>query len=244
MKALFLDIDGVLQPCGRQERFSHKDEIPSICKQLNQTVKTDFDYEAYVGNSYSNACDIGAVYFDWDKPSIERLRKILEMTSARIILSSDWREGGIKRMKGFLAIYNLDSYLDDATYCILDEQRYNPEYSQTTEAWNNIQRILYKRFCELYPADPNKWFDGVDNRVVEIREYLDRHSEITSFVALDDRNLTKGLDGHFVHTKNYISEEDVQQCIEILNREDGPFLLDETMHTPELKEWRETFVRT
>lgn len=26
-------------------------------------------------------------------------------------------------MKGFMAIYNLDSYLDDMTYCILDEQR-------------------------------------------------------------------------------------------------------------------------
>ena len=63
MKALFLDIDGVLQPCGRQERFAHIDEIPSLCKQLNETVKTDFDYEAYVGNSYSNACDIGAVLF-------------------------------------------------------------------------------------------------------------------------------------------------------------------------------------
>ena len=141
MKALFLDIDGVLQPCGRQERFSHQDEIPFICKQLNQTV-----------------------------------------------LSSDWREGGIKRMKGFLAIYNLDSYLDDATYCILDEQRYNPEYYQVTEAWRNILDMLYKRFRELYPADPNKWFDGVDYRAVEIREYLDRHPEITSFVALDDRN--------------------------------------------------------
>lgn len=29
MKVLFLDIDGILQPCGCQERFSHKDEIPS-----------------------------------------------------------------------------------------------------------------------------------------------------------------------------------------------------------------------
>lgn len=27
MKVLFLDIDGVLQPCGRQERFAHTDEI-------------------------------------------------------------------------------------------------------------------------------------------------------------------------------------------------------------------------
>ena len=46
-----------------------------------------------------------------------------------------------------------------------------------------------------------------------------------------------------VHSKNHILEEDVQQCIEILNREDGPFLLDESMHTSELKEWRETFVQ-
>lgn len=170
MKVLFLDIDGVLQPCGRQERFAHIDEIPSLCKQLNETVKTDFDYEAYVGNSYSNACDIGAVYFDWDKPSVERLRRILDMTGTRVILSSNWREGGVKRMKGFIAIYNLDSYLDD-------------------------------------------------------------------------RNIGKGLDGHFIHTQNFISKEDVQRCIEILNWEDGPFPLDATLHTPELEEWRKKYVQ-
>lgn len=66
----------------------------------------------------------------------------------------------------------------------------------------------------------------------EIREYLDRHQEITSFVALDDRNLTLGLDGHLIKTENCISEANVKQAIEILQREDGPFLLDDTLPPP------------
>lgn len=246
-KALFLDIDGVLQPCGQQERFEHMDELPEICAHLNKTIDTDFDYEAYMNHSYSNKCDIGAVYFDWDKDAVERLRRILDATGARIVLSSDWREGGLERMKGFLAIYGLNKYLEDATYCILDSEKNNLEdYSllrEKTEDWRNNLHRIYGRLCELYPADPNKWFDGVNLRTAEIREYLDRHPEITSFIALDDKNLAKGLDGHFIQTKNRILEEDVAQAIEILNREDGPFLLDETLHTPELQAWREKYIK-
>lgn len=102
--------------------------------------------------------------------------------------------------------------------------------------------MIHAHLSKLYPADPNKWMDFVDYRTGEILEYLDRHPEITAFVALDDRNLEKGLNGHFIHTKNSISEEDVERAIEILNREDGPYPLDECLHTPELEEWRRKYV--
>lgn len=249
MKVLFLDIDGVLQPCGKQERFSHLKEIPDLCAQLNRTIRTDFDYEEY-GKSYAGMCDIGAVYYDWDKPSVERLRHILESTGAKIVLSTSWREGGMQRMKAFLAIYDLDRYMVDATYFILFSDRYggNAERrklaDEKVEAWRPVIHMIHDRLRVLYPDDPGFWGNFVDFRTAEIREYLDRHPEITSYVAVDDHCLEKGLDGHFVKTSNSISEEDAQRCIELLNAEDGPFPLDDSFHTPELQQWRERFVYT
>lgn len=247
MKVIFLDIDGVLQPCSSQERFAHKDEIPGICARLNKKIKTNFDYESYIADSDARLCDIGAVYFDWDKTSVERLRRILDTTGARIVLSSDWRERGMIQMKGLMAIHKLDNYLDDATYCILDSERFCSSenylnYKEKQEAWNEIRDTIYDYLCTLYPVEfPSS--DSVNYRTAEICEYLDRHQEITSFVVLDDRNLEKGLDGHFIHTRDRISEENVCSSIEILNREDGPFLLDKVLHTPELEKWRMKYTK-
>lgn len=44
MKAIFLDIDGVLQPYGNQNRFEHISEVSALAKELNSRLHNDFVY--------------------------------------------------------------------------------------------------------------------------------------------------------------------------------------------------------
>lgn len=55
-------------------------------------------------------------------------------------------------------------------------------------------------------------------RVIEIMDYLNLHKDITNFVAIDDMDLSKGIEGHFVKTHNIIDDNQMEECIEILNK--------------------------
>lgn len=235
MKIVFLDIDGVLQPAWSRKRFEHINEIEEVASRL-ESRNPDYEYRAYVtaeqgphGTPYSRNIrryNLAAVYFDWSKSAVAYFTDILQKSDAKIVISSDWRDEGEYAIKLFLSVYGLDKYyygLVDASYYVSVGDRYiKRDFPR--------QKQAEKYFQSIRP-------EGVyfDSRASEIRDYLDQHPEVTSYVAIDDRNLGFPVDGHFVHVRRgELKAEDCELAKKLLQQEDGPYPLPrEIFKTPE-----------
>ncbi len=218
MKVVFLDIDGVIQPLGKQDRFKHLDEIEEIAKALDQKIP-GFNYYEYVSEEnypesffgvYSRKCNLCAVLFDWPKEAVRYLTEVLEHQNAKIVISSDWRDSGSRIMKAFLAVWSLDKYF----YGMLDGR----SFEEPTEGQTRARNYFAEKFGRY----------SFDSRAADIRDYLDSQREITSYVAVDDRNLRAPVENHFVFFNDcrVIDERRARQMEEILSIEDGPYPLD------------------
>ena len=99
---LFLDIDGVLQPCSSQNRFDY--DLDALKKYF---VSIDARYETI------DKYDLGAVCFDWNLTSVALLKALLEETGARIIISSNWiTSKNLAQLKLLFKIHGLDKYIE------------------------------------------------------------------------------------------------------------------------------------
>jgi len=178
MNILFLDIDGVLQSPNSQKRFEVNRE--SLISYLTNIYNVDY--------SQYNEYDVAAVYFDWDKIAVNRVKKILEKTNAFIVITSNWKNKLLpNKMKDLLKIQGLDKY-----------------YVGETANYYDIKEI-----------DKTKAYHY---KVIEILDYLKQNKNITNYVVVDDLDLSNGLKGHFVRTNNIISAENAENCIRILKR--------------------------
>jgi hypothetical protein len=131
---------------------------------------------------------------NFDQKAIEVLNQIIEKTGAEIVVSSDW--------KRWADVTEMGEYYESKGI-IKKPIALTPNLGQCT--WYNDMVWIWSP----------KW-DLEMTRVIEIKQYLHDHPEITHWVAIDDLNMGKngeswkdwGLD-NFVHTP--LSREGIKQ---------------------------------
>jgi len=105
---------------------------------------------------------------------VDNLRKIVDETDAKIVISSTWRYSGLQAMRD---MWSDRGYPGDVIGITID----------------SVQ-IVDLGICEFY--------DLVD-RGHEIQHWLDNHDDIDSYVILDDDNdMLDSQRGNFVRTSN------------------------------------------
>jgi len=108
---------------------------------------------------------------DFDEKAVRILNQILEETGAEIVVSSDW--------KRWANVEEMGEYYESKGI-IRKPVALTPDLGECT--WENPER-------ESWVWSP-RW-DLEMSRVVEIRQYLHDHPEITHWVAIDDLHLGK-----------------------------------------------------
>ncbi|MCL2283461.1 MAG: HAD domain-containing protein [Fibromonadales bacterium] len=102
-KALFLDIDGVIHPF-TQYRYEHLNDMEQLFDELERKFQIDYrEFSKY---------DVAIAYYDWDKDAINEIKRILDATGAKIVVSSSWRCSATGEYLPFLLLmHDLRKYL-------------------------------------------------------------------------------------------------------------------------------------
>jgi hypothetical protein len=151
MKIIFLDIDGVIQPPWKQDRFKHDLEA------LRAEIAEKYQDPAYLE---FNKYDLGATYADWSEVALANLRQLLVEQKAKIVISSDWRRShNLQRMQMLFRLYDLDEYIIDCTEILEYPLTRGAEIQAYLDAHPEIKKfvILDDLSFDFRTRFPNEW---------------------------------------------------------------------------------------
>lgn len=173
MKVLFLDIDGVLNTSNTYKEIRNEWQIT------------------------------GKRRIDIDEFRLEHLKRIVDETGAKIVLSSTWR----------------------TFFC-----RENEQLKTNFDKGYELENMFEKHGLKIYDITP---YDANRYRENEIRKWLEEHPLVTDFVIIDNESydLPSFVDKELVKVKNDATDFSIydngllakhaQKVIEILNHDKG-----------------------
>ena len=247
MKVVFLDIDGVLKPlmCGGVEKQSADKLAQFYAKAFKRcgfdyALETDPSFE-YKSHTIKQAIKRSAEYI---RPKIVKMiRRVLRDTGAKIVVSSNWREGGYRLVKALLSMHGLERYIVGMTsfgmvaFRTADtEKKDSAMYEQGLRALKAASGKIEKKFNR---RNKDIW---IRERIPEIMDYLQRHQEITAYAVVDDEDYVDTVFGpHGIHTDYVFKENNIEPLKHALNLEDGPYRFPLMEKLPTIKKWHEVW---
>ena len=176
-KIIFLDIDGVLNSNDWYVRR-----------------KDHYEMDA-VENQYP--------FYEFDPEAINRLNAIIELTNAKVVVSSSWRHGrSVEELQ-----------------MILDTVGFVGEVIDKTVHFGGIDGYTIPRGCEIEHWLEKKGFQRINWSIEKQQMYIDK-SQVKNYIILDDdSDMLYTQKEHFIHTswKSGLTDELMHKSIEILN---------------------------
>lgn len=186
MKVIFLDFDGVLNSeIWYRRRFNEMDMDSIVSKYP---------------------------YYEFDPLAMKQLNRIIEETSAKVVISSTWRIGRtVEELQQLLNMVGFEGEIIDTT----------PHFFARGSD-NDGNKISYTvpRGCEI------DWWLSETGKFKRINWSIERHKEymekaiVKNYVILDDdSDMLYTQKEHFVHTAMYygLTEKKATEAIKILN---------------------------
>lgn len=212
MNLIFLDIDGVLN----SSNYMHSLYVAADAYVKRHTLDRNEMYSLdnnKIPLKYKVRDQFGHLF---DPACVNYLETLINLTDAKIVISSTWRYSGLLEMKKMWEFRNIEGEVIGITPC------YNTQDNQQLET-------IYQEICKN-PSD-YKWMDGsfiTDNsvgrghQIEAFLQYANKYiMHVDNYVIFDDDNDMLDIQkDHFVQTDttygltydNLIKTKEIFQC--------------------------------